>query len=222
MKPKTLRFPFRWIERKPIFSDGVLFVPRHYDQHDAWPKEELQTVFSSFSSIAIEYCSGNGLWIAQKAQENPSCLWIAVEKRFDRVQRIWAKKHNLSLNNLLVISGEGEAFTTHYLKEGMIDQIFVNFPDPWPKLKHAKNRIIQKPFVEEMKRVLKDSGEVVLVTDDAIYSQQMIQEMMQDDLWKSSYQDPFYITDWPSYGASFFEELWKNQGRVIYYMKFVK
>ena len=222
MKPKTLRFPFRWVERKPILSDDVLYVPRHYDQHEAWDKGELEAILASFSSISIEYCAGNGLWIAQKAQENPSSLWIAVEKRFDRVQRIWAKKHNLSLNNLLVVAGEAEAFTSYYLKPEMIDQIFVNFPDPWPKPKHAKNRLLQKPFVEEMKRVLKPLGEVVLVTDDAVYSQQMIQEMMQEDLWRSSFPTPHYVTDWPSYGTSYFEELWKNQGRVIYYKKFIK
>lgn len=222
MKPKTLRFPFRWVERKPILSDDVLYVPRHYDQHEAWAKEDLEAIFSSFSSISIEYCSGNGLWIAQKAQENPSILWIAVEKRFDRVQRIWAKKHNLSLNNLLIISGEAETFTSHYLKAEMIDQIFVNFPDPWPKAKHAKNRLLQRPFVEEMKRVVKPSGLVVLVTDDAVYSEQMIQEMMQEGLWRSSFPAPHYVTDWPLYGASYFEELWKKQGRVIYYKKFIK
>lgn len=222
MKPKTLRFPFRWIERKPILSDNVLFVPKHYDQHEAWPKEELKAIYASFPSIAIEYCSGNGLWIAEKAKANPSILWIAVEKRFDRVQRIWAKKHNLSLNNLLIVSGEALSFTKDYLEDERVDQIFVNFPDPWPKFRHAKNRLLQKPFTEEIKRVTKSQGEVTLVTDHAVYAQQMLEEMMQENLWKPFFPSPYYITDWPLYGESYFEELWKEMGRVIYYMKFIK
>ncbi|MBS0628588.1 MAG: tRNA (guanosine(46)-N7)-methyltransferase TrmB, partial [Verrucomicrobia bacterium] len=155
-------------------------------------------------------------------KENPDTLWIAVEKRFDRVQRIWAKKHNLFLSNLFVVCGEALTFTKYYLQEGKVDQVFVNFPDPWPKLKHAKHRLLQKPFVQEIKRITKDLGEAILVTDDAPYSQQMIREMTQEGLWSSFFPSPYYVSDWPFYGASYFEELWKSQGRDIYYMKFTK
>jgi tRNA (guanine-N7-)-methyltransferase len=218
MRPHNLKFPFRWESREPLLLDGVLYVPKCYDRHDLWPKEELKEFLSLFKSIAVEYCSGNGLWVAEKAKECPSTLWIAVEKRFDRVQRIWAKKHNFSLQNLLVVCGDAATFTKYYLRSDLVDQIFINFPDPWPKARHAKKRIVQDSFVREMARISKIDAEVVLVTDDEPYSSQMSVEMLKKGDWASS----FSVIDWPEYGTSFFESLWKNQGKEIRYMKFKK
>ncbi len=211
MKPSNLKFPFRWESREPLLLDGVLYVPKCYDRHDLWSKEELKEFLSSFKTIAIEYCSGNGLWVAEKAKESPSKLWIAVEKRFDRVQRIWAKKHNFSLQNLLVVCGDASTFTKHYLNSELVDEIFINFPDPWPKARHAKHRIVQDSFVQEMQRISKIGAEAVLVTDDKPYSLEMSFEMLKGGNWAPSFPHPFYRTEWPEYGASFFETLWKEQ-----------
>lgn len=221
-RPKALKFPFPYQERKPLLADDVLYVPKCYEEHTLWNKTELYARLSSFSSICLEYCSGNGTWIAEKAKENPLSLWIAVEKRFDRVQKIWAKKHNLIIPNLLIVCGEAYTFTHYYLQNSVIDEVFVNFPDPWPKQKHAKHRLIQQPFIGELIRITKPSAKVVFATDDEAYSLQMIQEMHKDSLWKSSFPPPFYTTEWDSYGASYFEDLWKSQGKLIRYMMFTK
>jgi len=222
MKPKKLKFPFRWESRTPLLLDNVLYVPKFYEHHDEWSREELGARLSAFQSISVEYCSGNGAWIAEKALENSSTLWIAVEKRFDRVQKIWAKTHNLSISNLLIVCGDALVFTKHYLQSELVDQIFINFPDPWPKAKHAKNRVIREPFVKEMHRISKPGAEAVLVTDDATYSEQVSSEMLRDGVWDPSFPSPFYMTEWPGYGSSFFDSLWRERGREIRYMKFKK
>ena len=220
MRPKDLIFPFTWMERKPLFQDGVLYVPKYYGQHEGLDIKEFSLTLDSFSTIHIEYCSGNGSWVAEKARNSPATLWIAVEKRFDRVQRIWSKKQNFSLKNLLVVCGEAVVFTKFYLRKEMLDQVFVNFPDPWPKERHAKHRLIQGKFIEELCRVLKPAGEVTLVTDDRLYSEQMLDEMQKSMMWNSVFIDPFYVTTLPGYGSSFFNDLWREQGRDIRYMKF--
>jgi tRNA (guanine-N7-)-methyltransferase len=223
MKPKDLKFPFDWESRAPLLQDDVLYVPKYYELHGLCPAEDLLSVYlSRFPSIAIEYCAGNGAWIAEKAKENSNVLWIAVEKRFDRVRKIWAKKQNLALDNLFIVCGDAFTFTKYYLPPSVVDEIFVNFPDPWPKARHAKHRVLQSFFVEEIARVSKVGGEVVWVTDDAPYSLQIVSEMLQGKLWESSFAVPFYTTQWPTYGTSFFDSLWKDQGREIRYMKFKK
>ncbi len=229
MRPKQLKFPFRWEERAPILLEKVLYVPKHYQEHDQWNKQALWDVFSSFDSICIEYCAGNGAWIEQKAKDNSQVLWVAVEKRFDRVQKIWAKQQNYSLNNLLVVCGDALTFTKHYIKDSTVEAVFVNFPDPWPKEKHAKNRLIQREFVEEIRRIVKRGGEATFVSDDEAYSHQMIEEMTAENgkFWQAVFPAPFYVTQWPSqkpsYGSvSFFEELWRSQGKNIHYMQFVR
>ncbi|MBX9923641.1 MAG: tRNA (guanosine(46)-N7)-methyltransferase TrmB [Rhabdochlamydiaceae bacterium] len=223
MKPKNLKFPFDWESRAPLLQDDVFYVPNHYEQHDLWSKEKLLGEhFSRFASISVEYCAGNGAWIAEKAKENLDVLWIAVDKRFDRVRKIWAKKQNLALDNLFIVCGDAFTFTKNYLPSGVVNEIFINFPDPWPKARHAKHRVVQNYFVQEMARVSKEGGEAVWVTDDAPYSLQILSEMLEGKIWEPSFNHPFYTTTWPTYGTSFFEALWKEQGKEIRYMKFIK
>lgn len=223
MKPTDLKFPFKWEERSPLIRDGVLFIPWHYFSHDSWvhPGWDDPALFGKKGPISVEFCSGNGTWIAEKARENPDWLWIAVERRFDRVRKIWSKKKNYSLSNLIVVAGQAEDFIEHYLKEDSVDAVYINFPDPWPKNKHAKNRLLQKPFAEKLARVVKKGGDACFVTDDAPYCQQMIAVMRETVGWTSLHPDPFYITQLEGYGASYFDDLWRAKGREIHYLQFI-
>jgi len=223
MKPKNLKHPFTWDERRPLIFDRVLFVPEYYDRHQEWtfPGWDHPDLFGKKGKILIEYCAGNGDWIIQKALQHPEFLWVAVEKRFDRVRKIWSKIHNHQISNLVVVCGEALMFTRFYLNSDSIEGVYVNFPDPWPKEKHAKNRLIQEPFILEIARVVKNEGTATFVTDHIIYSQQMIQEMLRISLWKSAFQEPHYVTDWQNYGTSYFDDLWRKKGYTIHYMNFI-
>jgi tRNA (guanine-N7-)-methyltransferase len=95
-------------------------------------------------------------------------------------------------------------------------------PDPWPKRAHAKHRLIQPAFVSEMARVMQDKGSLVLVTDDPEYSSQMIRETLASVVWKPSFPFPHYILQWPEYGGSFFDTLWRAKGRSIRYHAFTR
>jgi len=220
MRPKNVKFPFTWEERKPLFHEGIFIVPQCYEEHSKWKDEE--GIFSRSQSFSIEYCSGNGDWIIEKALQNPNRMWIAVEKQFQRVQKIWSKRQNHRVENLLIVCGEALTFTQFYLPEAHIDEVFINFPDPWPKKRHAKHRLIQRPFVEVLARILKPSGTATLVTDDASYSQQMIEEMVAHPAWKATFPEPYFKKNWENYGSSWFGNLWYQKGREFYYMQFVK
>lgn len=221
MKPKDLKCPFRWDNRRPLLHEGVLYVPTYYDKHKVGAPDFL-SVFQNDCPCLMEFCSGNGDWVVGKALQFPKWNWIAVEKRFDRVRKIWSKMKNHGVQNLLIVCGEAMTFSKEYLPPQVIDEIFVNFPDPWPKRGHAKHRLIQTSFAEECARVSKDNGSLMLVTDDPDYSQQMIEVMTNHSSWESSLQPPHFLTEWPGYGDSFFETLWRAKGLTIHYHQFKK
>jgi len=219
MKPKNLKSPYRWEDRKPFLGDRVFYVPEYYDKHRECPLPDWKTIFGNDNPVIIEYCTGNGTWLAEKAKD-PSKNWIAVEWRFERVRKIWSKMKNLSLANLLIISGEAQTFTREYLPESSIDGVYINFPDPWPKDKHAKNRLFQHPFIDQLARVVKTDGTVTVVTDDPAYSQQIAQEMLKHPAWQSIFPAPYFITEWEGYGTSYFDALWRGKGKAIHYFQF--
>lgn len=224
MKPKDLKHPFCFRERRPLIEGRVFYVPAYYQDHDrfAFPGFEDASLFGNSNPVHLEYCSGNGTWIVDKAQKHPEINWVAVEMDFERVRKIVSKACNLELKNLFVICGEGLTFTRHYVPTASIEQIYVNFPDPWPKDKHAKHRIFQPPFALETARILKKGKKGVFVTDDPPYSEQICAVMIESKLWEPSYPYPYFITEREGYGTSFFEELWREKGKTIHYIEMTK
>lgn len=220
MKPKDLKPVFSWDERRPLLQDRVLFVPRHYQNHKEFGAISFQEIFGNQNPVVIEYCSGNGSWILEKAKTQTDLNWIAVERRFDRTAKIWSKLKNDQMENLFVVCGEAQDFTLHYLKPKSISSAYVNFPDPWPKGKHAKHRLLQTSFFMNLRNVLIDSGNLVIATDHRNYVDQILKEVRKDPLWKSCFPDPFFIKEWPEYGSSYFESLWRSKGLEIHYLQF--
>lgn len=222
-KAKELRFPHSWEERKPALHNRVLFVPRHYAEHHLWkfPGWEDPELFGKSAKVFIEYCSGNGAWVVERAKSSQE-HWVAVEQKFERVRKIWAKGQNAALANLLTVCGEALTFTSHYLPEMCVDGVFINFPDPWPKAKHAKNRLLQAPFVSELARILKPGAQVLLVTDDLPYATQVAQELLKHTAFRPIFAAPHFVHEWPDYGTSYFDALWRAKGKSIHYIAFDK
>ncbi len=222
MKPKDLIVPFG-NERRVMIHDRIWHVPRYRacDEAFVFPGWHSPELFGNDKPVVIEYCCGNGTWIAAKAQQDPSCNWLGVEMRFERVRKVWSKIHNLNLDNLMVVNGEALVTTQRYIPAQSVQDVYVNFPDPWPKKRHAKHRLLQGPFINELQRILHPGGAVTVVTDDVDYSEQLIAEFAPFPSFQSAFADPFYATEWPNYGGSYFDSLWRGQGKTIRYHRFV-
>jgi len=224
MRPENLKSPYKLSERKVLIEDRVWYVPLQGTAPSdfSFPGWDCKTFFGNSNPVHIEYCSGNGTWIAEKASENPLINWVAVEKKFERVKKIWSKIKNRELSNLIVISGEALNATRCFFPSSTIAEIYVNFPDPWPKCRHAKHRLIQPEFINEVARILRENGSLSLVTDAPDYSMQMIEVLCQSPAFNSCYPDPYYTEEMSNYGSSYFEELWREKGKVIRYHQFKK
>lgn len=219
MKPKDLKCPYSWDERHVKYDDQVLFVPDYYEDFSPEDFPGWEKIFGNDQSVYVEFCSGNGTWIAEKAKEFPQINWVAVEKRFDRVRKIWSKAKNEGLSNLLVVSGEAWVTSQNLFPQGSVKQAFINFPDPWPKKRHAKHRIVQTPFAEELRRLVCPGGVVTIVTDDPTYSGQ-IQEVMGELEGAQSLHPRGYTNEFKGYGTSYFDALWRGLGREIRYHQY--
>lgn len=216
-KKEDFIIPFKWQDRKPIIIEGLLYLPSYFQDHHFF---KIKNFFDNSNPIDIEYCSGNGQWIIEKAKQNPHTNFIAVELKFDRARKIWLKMHNENLKNLFVVMGEALTFTKHYLENEAISDIYINFPDPWPKKKHIKNRLITDLFSQEVLRVMKKNKIITLVTDDINYLNQMIDVFLNNKDFEPIYEKPYYIQDLENFGESFFDTLFRNKRKCINFLKF--
>ncbi len=224
MKPLDFVFPSYWNRNIPLFLDCIYFLPKPHllsiTKNYFLEFNEIIHLLTKNRSIICELCSGNGDWIIDQAKKNNHYFWIAVERRLDRVKKIWSKKVNYSVENLLIIYGEAFSFFSNFVLDNSFYKIFINFPDPWPKKKHIKNRLINNSFVNEVDRILVRQGFLSLITDDLEFLDYSLMFLTKN--LRPCFPKPYYIVQEKFFGQSWFEILWRNKGKKIYYSEFTK
>ena len=94
------------------------------------------------------------------------------------------------------------------------------FPDPWPKKRHEKHRLVTPEFMKEISRIVIEGGEAFLVTDDNDAQKWMLQAALSSNKWETLYKTPYFISHIEGYGGSYFDSLWREKGKKIKYMQF--
>ena len=222
MKPKDLCAPFTWDNRTVRLDSNqkIFYVPPRCLRPVI--HLSLNDLFRNEAPIHLEYCSGNGDWICEKAKNFPDVNWIALEKKFGRVRKIASKMNNQRLSNLFIFCGEAHDITSHYIPKNSLSKVYINFPDPWPKRKHSKNRLIKPSFLDMLSLSMKKGGEVFFVTDYFLYSKQVIQYFNFHSYFSPLFSDPYYQKQIDQYGDSFFYNLWLKKKASFYFSKFKK
>jgi len=133
----------------------------------------LADVFANDRPMELELGSGDGGFILRWAAAHPEINFLAVERLKGRLSKIDRKGRRQGLRNLRAIRIEALYLVQYLLPRHCTTSIHVYFPDPWPKRKHRKNRLINEDFVAVAATTLVPGGMVYLRTDDTSYFRQM-------------------------------------------------
>ncbi|MDR0831724.1 MAG: tRNA (guanosine(46)-N7)-methyltransferase TrmB [Bacillales bacterium] len=139
------------------------------DNFDSFPnylKEENDILsFLQNNSFDLEIGSGKGDFIYQKSLDNPQTIFLAIEKSHNVLAYLLRDLYHKPLNNLYIINSHIEDLFTK-IKDNTVQNIYLNFSDPWPKKRHNKNRLTADNKVNEYHRILKNEGHIYLKTDN--------------------------------------------------------
>lgn len=141
--------------------------------HSIVERIDVGKLFIKEQPVEVELGAGDGSFIATYAQLHPEHNFFGVERLLGRLRKIDKKGKRAGLQNLRAVRVEASYFLEYLLPRQSIVALHVYFPDPWPKRKHRKNRLINERFTELVRIVLKPGGVVYLRTDDADYFAQM-------------------------------------------------
>lgn len=134
---------------------------------------DVNKLFSRPQPLQVELGSGDGSFVAQYAALHPEWNFLAVERLLGRLRKIDRKGRRAGLANLRGIRIEASYLLEYLLPRNSVTALHVYFPDPWPKRKHRKNRLINERFPQLARAALVPGGVVYLRTDDADYFAQM-------------------------------------------------
>jgi len=124
-------------------------------------------------SVHVDLGAGDGGFIRERAKNHPATMFLAVERLLGRVRKISKRCLRENLSNVRVLRIEAIYAVERLFPPESLTSITILFPDPWPKRRHVKNRIVQTDFLEACARVLRPSGWIVMKTDDVPYFEQM-------------------------------------------------
>jgi tRNA (guanine-N7-)-methyltransferase len=130
-------------------------------------------LFPAQRPIEVELGAGDGSFILRWAAMHPERNLLAVERLLGRLRKIEKKGARAGLRNLRAMRIEAGYFTEYLVPVNAVSAFHIYFPDPWPKMRHRKNRLINPRFAEVLCNALRQEGIVFLRTDDADYFQQM-------------------------------------------------
>jgi tRNA (guanine-N7-)-methyltransferase len=134
---------------------------------------KLPELFPCPQPLEVELGCGDASFLVEYARRNPAKNFIGVERLLGRLQKLDRKGRRAGLNNLRGIRIESVYFLQYLLPPHAAAALHVYFPDPWPKKKHRRHRLINELFPALARTALAPGGQVFLRTDDADYFQQM-------------------------------------------------
>lgn len=121
--------------------------------------------------LIIEIGPGRGDFLFHLAATHPDATVVGIEIKRKRVDKLIARTEQRGLRNICIVQDDARAAIPRMFADASVDEIHIQFPDPWPKRRHAKNRGISEALLRECWRVLKAGGMLAILTDSQPYAE---------------------------------------------------
>jgi tRNA (guanine-N7-)-methyltransferase len=146
---------------------------------------DLAKLFPTQQPLEVELGSGDSSFLVEYARQNAGRNFLGVERLLGRIRKLDRKGRRAGLMNLRGVRIESAYFLEYLLPPHSAAALHIYFPDPWPKRKHRRNRLINERFPALARQALAPGGTVYLRTDDQDYSEQMLAVFAADPTFRS-------------------------------------
>jgi tRNA (guanine-N7-)-methyltransferase len=136
--------------------------------------EPRQLFSPAINRVWLELGFGGGEHLAEQAAAQPTCGMIGCEVFENGIARLLGEVKRLDLANVRLFVDDARLLIAA-IADASLDRAFVLFPDPWPKQRHWKRRLVSMTTLDALARALRDDGELRLATDDMDYLSFMLE-----------------------------------------------
>ena len=145
----------------------TLAMAQSWDRYAIEIKSELilNQIFPEKTKVIMEIGSGMGEATAQIAKANPEVGYVAVEMHSPGLAALLILINQMELENIKLIREDATYLLANHIPDNSLDGIHLLFPDPWPKNRQHKRRMVQSEFIEMVGRKLKQGGFIHIATD---------------------------------------------------------
>ena len=197
----------------------TLAMAQSWDRYAIEIKSELilNQIFPEKTKVIMEIGSGMGEATAQIAKANPEVGYVAVEMHSPGLAALLILINQMELENIKLIREDATYLLANHIPDNSLDGIHLLFPDPWPKNRQHKRRMVQSEFIEMVGRKLKPGGFIHIATDWQPYADWIKVRFDKSDNFSGG------VVDRPSWRVlSKFEGQGLRKGHQVTDFKYVK
>ena len=179
---------------------------------------DMTLAFGCQRPLVVEIGFGNGEALAWMAANEPARNFVGVEVHEPGVGRLLRALQALGLDNVRVAVRDAVEVLQHQAQTASLEEVRIYFPDPWPKKRHHKRRIVQGTFLELLADRLRPGGRLHLATDWQPYAESMLEQLAARPEFENL-GDPF-VERPPWRPQTHFEQRGANKGHAIFDLLF--
>lgn len=162
------------------------------------------------AKMLFEAGCGHGHWLTSYAMENPKQLCLGIDLIAGRVDKANKKKEKRDLHNIHFLKAELGEFLEVLPEEITFEAVVFLFPDPWPKARHHKKRMIQVSLLEQLANRMTKGGFFYFRTDDRSYFDWTIEHLNESKVWQIKEG-----ADWLHEESTYFQSLMDDYFSVV-------
>lgn len=164
--------------------------------------EACQSIFKDRDNAVLEIGCGHGHFLAAYAEAHPASFCVGIDLISRRVDKSNQKRDKRSLGNLVFLKADAGEFLDVLPSSVRFSQIFIIFPDPWPKKRHHKNRLVQSAFLETLAGFTIPGGRLFFRTDHEPYYNWTLEHLNEHALWLVDEK-----SEWPFEVETYFQQM---------------
>ena len=185
-------------------------------------KIDFARLFGNEQPVHLEIGCGRGEFITEIALLEPEINFLGLEIKKKRITTILKKLDPEKHKNIRLMMVLVDDQIVEKMQPSSVERIYIYHPDPWPKRKHFKNRLIQEDFLQAMSKILQDEGEVIITTDHEGYMNWIVKHFQKSEDYLVSFPEGYSREPFDGHIETHFEQKLKKKGYPSFYMKFIK
>jgi tRNA (guanine-N7-)-methyltransferase len=190
-------------------------MPGEFVPEDYFRKLEREEVCKGTRPLEVDLGCGDGSFLMTMAQQYPERDFLGVERLLGRVRKVCKKITRRRLENARVLRLDSKYVVEWLLPQESVSRLHLLCPDPWPKLKHHRRRLVQVDFLEAVRKVLICGGEFLFMTDHEEYFRWSVAQVAE--------HGKFEILEWEEasffYPKTDFQVQWEAEGKPMWRLR---
>ena len=167
--------------------------------------------------LVLEVGFGRGEFLLDLAARSPGVAHVGIDYSRKRVLKMARRLARAEVANVRLLHATAEQALAELFEPGSLAGAWINFPDPWPKKRHQRRRLLQPAFVRALAQRLVPGGDLHVATDHADYAEQIDAVLAAEPELENAFAPARFLREVPGRLPTAYEIEWRAEGRPLHF-----